>query len=297
MPAVVSHYIMSEKLIDDIHEYYPSFKLNKTAFIWGGNGPDFLFCHRVLPWQRGKSYNKIGTLIHKLPPENVLGYLAAYAREAESDTAMSYALGFISHYALDSMAHPYIICRAEELSSISDGVHASTCHNDIEANLDVLLYERFYKKPLTSVSLRTLSPLDPNVMNAVADMIHGLLVMYSLPIMSKSEIITAQHDWHTGLALLNDKTHLKRNALRLGEKAAKLPPVPSSLVRPSKNKITYDYANTAHKEWSSPFSPEDIHTESFYDLFDAARVRSIELIAAAMRGDSLRLLVHGIPLG
>lgn len=297
MPAVVSHYIMSENLIDDIHEYYPSFQLNKTAFIWGGNGPDFFFCHRILPWQKGRSYNKVGTLIHKLPPESVLGYLVSYARKAESDTAMSYALGFISHYAFDSTAHPYIIYRAEELAASTEGVHVSTCHNDIEANLDVLLYERFYQKPLTSVSLRTLSPLDSTVMNTVADMLHGLLVMYSLPVMSKSDIITAQHDWHTGLALLNDKTHFKRNVLKLGERAIKLPPILSSLMRPSKKNITYDYANAEHLEWHSPFSPSDIHTESFYELFDVAHVRSIELIAATMRGDPLRPLVHGIPFG
>lgn len=296
MPAVVSHYIMSEKLIDDVREYYPSFKLNRTAFIWGGNGPDFFFCHRILPWQKGKSYNKIGTLIHKMPAENILEYLVAYSKRAESDTAMSYALGFISHYAFDSTAHPYIICRAEELARPKEGIHTSTCHNDIEANLDVLLYEHFYKKPLTSVSLRTLSPLDANIMNIIADMLHRFMVMYSLPIMSRKEIITAQRDWHTGLALLNDKTHFKKNALRLGEKAVKLPPVLSSLVRPSNKKISYDYANTEHKEWQSPFTDE-ISTDSFYDLFDKAHTRSIELISAVMRGESLRESVHNIPFG
>lgn len=297
MPAVVSHYIMSERLIDDIREYYPSFKLNRTAFIWGGNGPDFFFCHRIMPWQRGKSYNKIGTLLHKQPAENILGYLVAYARRAESDTAMSYALGFISHYSFDSVAHPYILCRAEELSDSEHGIHPSTCHNNIESNLDVLMYERCYNKPLTSINLRTLSPLDANVMNVIADMMHGFLVMYSMPVMSKREIITAQHDWHNGLALLNDKTHLKRKALSLGEKAVKLPPILSSLVRPSNKKISYDYANVEGAEWHSPFNPEEVHHESFYDLFDIAHVRSIELISTAMRGETLRDLVHGIPFG
>lgn len=297
MPAVVSHYIMSEKLIDDIHEFYPSLKLNRTAFIWGGNGPDFFFCHRIMPWQSGKSYNKVGSLMHKMPAENILGYLVAYARNHESDTALSYALGFISHYAFDSTAHPYILCRASELAKTETGLHESTCHNDIEANLDVLLYEHFYNKPLTSVSLKTLSPLDSEVMTVVADMMHGLMVMYSLPTMTKREIITAQHDWHNGLALLNDKTHFKRKALSFGEKAVRLPPVLSSLVRPSNKKINYDYANKAHTEWRSPFEPDEIHTESFYDLFDQAHLRSIELISTVMRGEPLRELVHGIPFG
>lgn len=297
MPAVVSHYIMSEKLIDTIHEFYPSLKLNKTAFIWGGNGPDFFFCHRIMPWQRGKSYNKVGSLMHKMPAENILGYLVAYAKKYESDTAMSYALGFISHYAFDSTAHPYILCRANELSKPEIGLHTSTCHNDIESNLDVLLYEYFHKQPLTTVNLKTLSPLDAKVMTVIADMMHGLMVMYSIPLMTKQEIIIAQHDWHNGLALLNDKTHFKRKALSVGEKAVKLPPVLSSLVRPSNKNIVYDYANTSHEEWYSPFKPEEIRTESFYDLFDQAYSRSVELISTAMRGDSLRPLVHGIPFG
>lgn len=297
MPAVVSHYIMSEKLIDDIHEFYPSLKLNRTAFIWGGNGPDFFFCHRIMPWQRGKSYNKIGTLMHKMPAENILGYLVAYAKNHESDTALSYALGFISHYAFDSTAHPYILCRASELAKSEIGLHESTCHNDIEANLDVLLYEHFYNKPLTTINLKTLSPLDSNVMTVIADMMHSLMVMYSLPTMTKREIITAQHDWHNGLALINDKTHFKRKVLSIGEKAVKLPPVLSSLLRPANKKIEYDYANLYHKEWHSPFNPDEIRTDSFYELFDKAHLRSIELISTAMRGDSLKELVHGIPFG
>lgn len=297
MPAVVSHYLMSMRLIDDIAEFYPNLHLNKTAFIWGGNGPDFFFCHRIMPWQRGKSYTKVGTKLHKLEPEKSLNYLLAHAKILESDTATSYVLGFLSHYAFDSVAHPYILYQADKMAKNGKNMHPSICHNDIEAHLDSILLMRETGKKPRSVKLQDLSPLDSDVMRTVAEMIHGLLVMYNIEAPTKNEIITAQYDWHTGLKHLSDRTYCKRPILSVAEKAVKLPPVLSSLVRTAPEKAEHDYANISHNGWISPFEPNTVRNDSFFDLYETAHKKSLKLISCAMNGSDLTDIVKGVPFG
>lgn len=46
--------------------------LNEHAFIWGAQGPDFLFSHRYLPWQKGESLEPLGGRLHEEPPSRTL---------------------------------------------------------------------------------------------------------------------------------------------------------------------------------------------------------------------------------
>ena len=138
MPAVVSHYLLAERVINTLAEYEPQLKINRTAFLWGSYGPDIFFSHRVMPWQKQKSLSYLSKKMHGTDAEKILNYLMPYAKNHESTIAESYALGFVTHYAFDSAAHPFIVYFSEEMSKIYPSMHPSVCHNDIEANLDTL---------------------------------------------------------------------------------------------------------------------------------------------------------------
>ena len=116
MPAIVSHYLLAERVMSDLSELMPDLDINRTAFIWGASGPDIFFCHRILPHQKHRSLRTVSTKMHNTPPELILNYLADYARYKCDDIAMSYALGFVTHYAFDSLAHPFILYFAEIMS-------------------------------------------------------------------------------------------------------------------------------------------------------------------------------------
>ena len=49
MPAIVSHYLLAEKVRTALKEQKPHLALNSIAFTWGASGPDIFFCHRLLP--------------------------------------------------------------------------------------------------------------------------------------------------------------------------------------------------------------------------------------------------------
>ena len=67
-----------------------------------------------------------------------------FAQEYENsaqgnDTSLSYVLGFLCHYAFDSVAHPLSNYGAEMLHELIKPSTVEACHNEVEANLDVIL--------------------------------------------------------------------------------------------------------------------------------------------------------------
>ena len=109
MPAAVSHYLLAERVYAALLEYQPQLDIDRTAFLWGACGPDIFFLHRAMPYQKGRSLKDYGTKTHNMNADKMINYFIGYARSHQSDAAMSYALGFITHYAFDSTVHPFVI--------------------------------------------------------------------------------------------------------------------------------------------------------------------------------------------
>ena len=91
MPAIVSHYLLAERVYNYLCERYPKLDINHNAFIWGASGPDILFCHRFMPYHKERSLHPYGLKLHNVPAAKMLNYLAAYSRSKQDDIAMSYA--------------------------------------------------------------------------------------------------------------------------------------------------------------------------------------------------------------
>ena len=62
MPAGIVHALHGERLWKRLEKEHRVLKehLVKDAFEWGKQGPDFLFCHRFFPWQKGENLRELG---------------------------------------------------------------------------------------------------------------------------------------------------------------------------------------------------------------------------------------------
>ena len=71
MADLISHWLLGKRILNDdsFAEAYPF--LDREAFLWGCQGPDILFFHRMMPWQSG-SLRSYGSSIHKGDPAAVL---------------------------------------------------------------------------------------------------------------------------------------------------------------------------------------------------------------------------------
>ncbi len=277
MPAIVSHYLLAERVYNYLCERYPKLDINHNAFIWGASGPDILFCHRFMPYHKERSLHPYGLKLHNVPAAKMLNYLAAYSRSKQDDIAMSYTLGFVTHYVFDSIAHPFILYSAEVCAYIHTEKSASTWHHELESVLDTLFLRREQNKLISRFPLQSAAPIDPVVNDSIAGLMQGYLLYEFGKGFYKSEIIKAQHDWHFSLAALNDPTGIKHSIVKTSEKLIGLRPMLSPVFRIDFPSVEGDPANMKHIPW---FHEQELseHTESFFDLVDRSESRSLELI-------------------
>lgn len=288
MPAVVSHYLLGERVYGALSEFEPQLEINKKAYLWGASGADIFFSHRIMPYQKGQSLKKYGNLLHNTDADKIINYFVSYSRNRKSDIAMSYTLGFVTHYAFDSVAHPFIVYFSKVMESNPPYLNRSVCHNEIEANLDSLFlrYERGTK--ISKFPLQTTSPLDSRVNNVIAEMWHGFILTYFGESIGIKELIQVQKDWNSGLILLNDRISVKKSAVKLGEKILGLKPMLSPIIRTSYPDLSADYANMKRTLWYSQ-TDERMHNENFFELVRISEEKSLTLISTIL---SQRMLTH-----
>lgn len=301
MPAVISHYLLAERVYKKISSGLP--ELNRNLFLWGANGPDIFFSHRLMPWQLQRSLAKISHIMHGTSAEIILNYLYKYSKINEDFETMSYALGFVTHYAYDSSAHPYIVDYSEKMANgrkIGDVITlnkfpesalevnlSSVYHNKLEGELDTILLMHEMKIPSYMFKLEYTSPKDKNAYNKVAEVLTSYLTTTdTVPDIGKYEIIRSMADWRNALRILNDKFSLKRNFVKTIENIFGIPPVVSVFFRNIDIDLTEDPANLCHHTWTSPVDGT-IHNESFLELTDIAEEKSICLIEKLKNGELL----------
>ena len=78
---------------------------NIDAFVMGANGPDPLFCYQMYNPFRKLHLSKLGSLMHK---ERTGRFLRNMFESARTDAQKDYCLGFLCHYSMDSVIHPYV---------------------------------------------------------------------------------------------------------------------------------------------------------------------------------------------
>lgn len=297
MPAVISHYLLADRLIPDVSRMYPA--LHRKAFLWGAAGPDIFFAHRVLSLSRQRSLSKISHIMHRSEPGDVLTQMMTAARGFECPISVSYVLGFATHFAFDSIAHPYIVGYADKKAAgeifrlpfvekmheqIENGIHLSSVHhNHIEGCLDTILLMREKHLPVRLFRLEKTCPRDEECMDAIPELMGEFIRSSGICAdVTADEVRRAMKDWRFCLRAVNDRLTAKRAAIRRTEKLLHLPPLVSVLFHTTDMDYENDYANLSHSEWISSYDGS-VHNESFLELFDFAEERSLSLIRGLLR--------------
>lgn len=107
----------------------------KDAFLIGVHGPDILFYYR--PFHRN-TINSLGIRMHREVAAPFFRAGRDKYLESRDPMLLSYLLGFICHYMLDSTCHPYIGRYMEATGA---------AHDEIETEFDRLLMKKKKKNP------------------------------------------------------------------------------------------------------------------------------------------------------
>jgi hypothetical protein len=111
MPAYLTHRAAGERVLETVSVPHLS------AFYLGCQGPDMLFFHNYQPWRRDKSAFELGVKMHSGKTRALLTHLLDYVQAyngVDRDELISYAAGFLTHYAIDKIAHPFVYGKSGE---------------------------------------------------------------------------------------------------------------------------------------------------------------------------------------
>jgi hypothetical protein len=290
MPAAIVHYLHADRVLKNIKVDVK----NKNAYYLGAQGPDFFFCHRYLPWMKGESFEHLGNAVHEADPNEVLISMYNYCVANSSEAVISYFYGFLCHYSIDSVAHPYINAKSEILLETYPNENLNTLHNEIESALDTIMLrsetgELPGKKNLKSYvlcdeySLKEIGSLWVQVISEVL----GVKI-------TQEKIVEAFVDTKKVFGLLNDRTGFKKQLTSKLE-AGKAHTI-SCHIRPLLEDMDPDFANTEKAQWG-----KDKETYDFFELYEMATKVASEIINAfvdkKIEADNIGFYTKNKPFG
>lgn len=104
MPEGYTHIRTARRAAHAIH-YKPQCP---DAFAAGANGPDIFFCYQAWKKAAARTYDlpELGRRMHE---EDTGAFLLSLIRHTRTQAQIEYTLGFLCHYAADTVLHPYVV--------------------------------------------------------------------------------------------------------------------------------------------------------------------------------------------
>lgn len=282
MPAYSSHYIFAKEIMEQLSELANG-GLNADAVVFGTQGPDIFFFHRVMPWMKGKSLRRIGSRLHRTKPSAIFDAMASYVRKVKGEVvALSYAYGFICHYAMDKNAHPFVYGWQKYTIQKKPVLKGFTVHNRIEFAIDaVLLHDRMGIEKPKKFKAETTVPSSEEVIGKLADMLVYVVEKAVDEKISVSDAKTALRDLSYMEKITHDGTGLKTAVLKTFSTVLVIKLLgydPAAMIRPQSVSKSRFFMNEEKREWVNPNKPDEKRNESFIELFDKAKLQCLELV-------------------
>lgn len=258
-----------------------SFNFNYEAAAIGTQGPDIFFFHKLT--NPIKTKNKVGVALHNAKPAEIIEAFSSYCEFSPNlDIAKSYIYGFILHYSLDRICHPYVFAFQEKIQAKKPKEHHSTIHNRIEVSIDsYLLAQRFgINNPVDFDAAKTIS-LNHEIVEEIAHLISFVVSRVTQETVTEAEVIEAIEHTHKVQNLLRDKNGRFKVFLNIVDKL--IAPLSgnyklSVMVKPRDIQKAQKYANLNHKTWVSAYDSHYCSNASFVDLFEEAKTDAQQLI-------------------
>ncbi|MBW7474482.1 zinc dependent phospholipase C family protein [Paenibacillus oenotherae] len=272
MPNIWTHLIFGQKVMELIGEkQLISAPEHLRMFNMGCQGPDFLFYHHFLPWQKDKTMNKLGSEMHNRQCGPVMMHLldSVSSRSlppATADPALVYALGFVLHHILDRNMHPYVFSRSG---------FRKWDHQRFEVMMDTLIVRKLLG--LETWKTQVWREINNNgiLPETIIDAFEQATAIYYpelAPRVRRDYWQGAIRDMIRAQRLFYDPRGIRR-VLTFGQ------------IEPlvyKRNMPALDILNESRSPWLDPVEGKKKNNESVWDLWDEAIEDGISVIAAIL---------------
>lgn len=277
MASYISHYLSAKAVIEKTDN--PIVKEYSDCFILGAQGGDLLF------YAFGK-FRGYGVRTHGEKTVELFSAALDYCRREKRPESLAYTLGLLTHYALDSTMHPYVVYEAKERLTAIYPPHLYKClHMMLETRIDCemkkLAEEKGENCPLESMlptTKRAAKSLADVWYNAI-DKVYGVEVPYKLLLKLPSRMYRYQR------VFLKPRS-LPCAVLRFACKKMNYPSYIQGFFLPDKNTPAYDVLNAQNRPFPSFVGSTDLKTGSWLDLFNEAVGKAAFLVNSYSVGDT-----------
>jgi hypothetical protein len=285
MPNIITHAFLAQDTIEAIETPTLSNLIAQYPQVYsmGSSGPDFLFYYKILPWEKADpaiKVKEIGNLIHSGRINDFYQSALGVIQTTQDDTTRNimtvFLAGHLTHWALDSVAHPYVFAKTGVIGS---GV-TKYWHFRFESMLDTLMVTQVKGFKIENIKMPEFVASTKETRKAVAFLYRQIvldLFEEDIPEAIYEECLVSMA---STAKLLYDPYTLKFPGIQAGEKlAGKLWEFSGHMVIGDPD-TKHDILNLNHALWTHPCDETLISTESFLDLFLRAKDRAMAALYA-----------------
>ncbi len=290
MPSLITHDIFAKEVYTNLPDKIKnSFNNELLIYQTFAQSHDYLFYFKSPNIKLTKVVNKLGKIGHRRKTQeyllNIIRIIKEYHLQLYQPD-IAYLFGSITHYVLDSTCHPFIFYKTgvyDPVKKLKEHKKYKGLHALMERSIDAYYYKKYYKKdykfcnvskeiigkPKLSIDLITLI----NMSYKKTYNVDKTGIYYYKGIKNAKRIYSL---------FINDKHKIKYNLYNFIDKITKNHYGYLHAFSTNIN-IDKDYLNTNHKKWNHPCIKEEIHTESFEDLYAIALKKCITIFKAVYK--------------
>lgn len=291
MPNQITHFYFGQSAAGGLSDKAKEIILKYPgAYRVGSIGPDFMFVLREI----GKGYSeRYANEMQYLRMYEVFNACSDYIRAYPSECLISYMLGLINHYVIDSRAHAYVNFWVEEvMPKHYPGNMQTSLHGLLEAALDeIVLTEYMCVNPRTYNIAKDIKPTRYEK-DKIAELYTGAINNVIGFEVSEKTIKRAINLTIFFFRMLGDKHGRKKRFFNYLEDRRGIKKQMSSLIRPPYLLGEFDYMNRDHKKWRIVRNRPELTDESFDELMEKcaeAFKRYVEKFLDSLEGKPLNV--------
>lgn len=288
MPDILTHLLCAEESKKNLHgDLKKILKNHSKIYNLGAQGPDLFFYYKVYPWQNANETDRYASLIHANRTTDFFMNAANSIKRSIHHDPMgffttknytdihrhfSYLAGFLTHYAVDTICHPYIF--------YFSGVKGHYNHKYLECIIDTLMMDIYDAKDSKLHKTGSAIKLKTKDRVIVSDFLSKTIYETFKERLDKEIIEHAIKDMSMVMRVMYDPTKIKRKAFNSIDRLSGAKGKILTATYPAPYDSHTDYLNLHHRTWFHPSDDSLIYSKSFLECFKEAIDYSHELISS-----------------
>ncbi|MBU5483385.1 zinc dependent phospholipase C family protein [Clostridium sp. MSJ-11] len=287
MPGAWTHVLGASKVSSDIEDvkYKNIIKQNNKMYQYGAQGPDIFLYYCIFIPSKHNRVKKLGQRMHTDKTREFIMYFVDKAKETKTkedfECLLSYTLGFVTHYALDTTMHPFIYYFGGIYHPDTVGTRKyDFYHRELENIIGMLELEDIRGKNKSKGTIHNEIDIGKKVPRVLEETYSSALYeVYSLKI--KDYLLQyCYKDMKSSFKFVMDTNLGKNILLSLLEIVINKKNKAKILLNPEKIIHEYDYLNKNHVQWNHPCNLKEKTKKSAEDLYEEGVKKGSDMVEA-----------------